>query len=65
MAVLVTATHVYVLGRKTWMAGTRPSAGPAMTIKASYRPYRLPIERRRSLLPAPACIPAQPFVVVS
>ena len=32
MAVLVTAIHVLDLSRKkTWMAGTRPLAGPAMT----------------------------------
>jgi hypothetical protein len=31
MAALVAAFHVFNFRRKTWMAGTRPPAGPAMT----------------------------------
>src|SRR5215471_12645437 len=36
MAGLVPAIHVFA-GAKTWMAGTRPSAGPAMTVETIHR----------------------------
>jgi hypothetical protein len=36
MAVLVTAIHVFERAcAKPWMAGSRPSAGPAMTMEKS------------------------------
>jgi hypothetical protein len=41
MAVLVTAIHVFFSNiAKTWMAGTRPSAGPAMKSAAAADPPR-------------------------